>query len=109
MVTTIRPDEGRFELALKSLLVLNLLDASCTLWWCLSHLATEANPIMRWALDRGPMVFVGSKVAVVLIGVAVLWRWKWHPLARLGVIPLLAAYAWVVGDHLTEVIELLGQ
>lgn len=102
------PNIALFGLALRVLVLLNLVDTVCTLHWCLSGLACEANPLMRWALNLGPAAFITSKVCMVLVGVGVLWRARFHALARAGVIPLLLAYTWVAQTHAAEAVRLLA-
>jgi hypothetical protein len=94
------------EWGLKILLLLNLLDAACTLVWCLSGLATEANPLMRRLLSCGPLPFVEGKLALVLMGVAILWRGRRHVLAEVGVASSVLAYVFVAGIHLAEIVRL---
>jgi hypothetical protein len=94
------------ELGLKALLLLNLLDAACTLVWCLSGLAQEANPLMRHLLSWGPVPFIEGKVALVLFGVWVLSRAKHHVLAEIGVASAVLAYVCVAGVHVAEIVRL---
>ena len=88
-----------FERALGVLLLLNLLDAAFTLAWVHGGLATEANPVMAGAMILGPGFFIASKVALVTLAVALLWRNKEHLSARWALVPVSLLYAFVAGGH----------
>ena len=93
--------------ALGSTLVFNLLDALLTLAIVSAGLAIEANPLMAELLARGPVLFVGAKLALVSAAVVVLWRY-WTPrLARLGAGLSFTAYAAIMLVH-TQSIAALG-
>jgi hypothetical protein len=94
------------ELGLKALLLLNLLDAACTLVWCLSGLAEESNPLMKHLLSWGPVPFLEGKVALVLVGVWILSRAKHHILAEVGVASAVLVYVCVAGVHVAEIVRL---
>ena len=89
-----------FEAGLAALLVLNLFDALFTLGWVHAGLATEANPMMAQAMDSGPGLFVLSKVALVGLAVALLYRQRHVESARMALVPLCALYSLVGGGHL---------
>ena len=94
-----------FEGGLRALLVLNLLDAFATLTWVYLGHASEANPLMAMAIDAGPAAFVLSKVALVCLAVALLWRHREVITARLALVPLALLYALVGGGHLGHAIQ----
>jgi len=96
-----------FRRALVVLLVFNVMDALFTLGWIDAGLASEANPLMETALSHGAEFFIGSKLALVSLGSAILWRHAGLPLARLAALPVLVLYAAVVGAHLGTAIHLL--
>lgn len=59
----------------------------------------EANPVMRWALERGTGTFVALKLGLTLLGALVLLvrvRFRWMRHALLG---LVAAYVVLIGWH----------
>jgi len=89
-----------FDKGLRAILWLNLVDALGTLTWLQMGLATEANPIMNWALEMGPAVFILSKVALVCLAVALLWKHRDVAVARLALVPVAMLYALIVGTHL---------
>jgi hypothetical protein len=89
-----------FERALGILLILNLLDAAFTLNWVYAGVATEANPVMAGALILGPGFFIITKVALVTLAVALLWRNRGHSIARWALVPVSLLYAFVSGGHI---------
>jgi hypothetical protein len=94
-LTTLRS----FEAGLGALVVLNLADALFTLGWVETGLATEANPVMAGALNLGPGLFIASKVALVGLAAAMLYRNRDRAVARLALVPVAVLYALVGGGH----------
>lgn len=94
----VRPRDS-FQLALILLLLLNFADALFTLHWVTTGVATEANPVMAWALDHGAEFFLLSKLLIVTSGVALLWRHADRPSVRLAAVPAFVLYSLVVGMH----------
>jgi hypothetical protein len=103
---------GRASLALRiaaaAIVVINLLDAAFTLVWTLSGLATEANPLMDVELAYGPMRFMVTKLALVSLGLLLLWRLRSVPLARVAILGSAAAYVVLLTYHLNEVPQLFA-
>jgi hypothetical protein len=89
-----------YERALAAILILNLFDATFTLLWVSSGLATEANPIMAYVLGIGPGAFLFTKLGVVTLAVGLLARYPRRLAARFGVLPVLLVYGCVVATHL---------
>ena len=89
----------RVGIALIVLLCCNVVDAFSTLHFVEQGLATEANPVMNWLLNAGPVAFVSAKLAIVTLGAGVLWRFHAHKLAATGSFVLSAVYALVVCYH----------
>lgn len=87
-------------------LVFNFIDASLTLLAVHVGIAEEANPIMAAILSLGSVPFVVTKIGLVSLGVAMLWRMRRRPLAVFGSFAALCAYAFVMGYHV-ETIRLL--
>lgn len=79
---------------------LNLLDAYFTLKWVMAGQATEANPLMEYALEQGPEWFILAKVILVTGGCFILWR-RAGTFAVSYVAPLFVLYAGVVALHLS--------
>jgi len=88
-----------FDRGLRAILWLNLLDAAATITWLQMGLATEANPVMNWALQLGPAAFILSKVALVCLAVAMLYRHRQLTSARLALVPVAMLYALIAGTH----------
>lgn len=91
---------------LAMVLVFNLIDAALTLLAVHVGIAEEANPIMAAILSLGPVPFVMTKIGLVSLGVAMLWRMRRRPLAAIGSLTALGAYAFVMGCHV-ETVRLL--
>ncbi len=79
----------------------NLLDAYFTMKWISAGIATEANPMMAYALEKGPEWFVLSKVVLVSGGCFILWRRAGANASRY-VTPLFVLYSGVMGLHLMQ-------
>jgi hypothetical protein len=82
-------------------IALNLFDLVATLIFVGGGHAVEANPIMARALEIGPHAFVVLKLALVAVGVYVLWRFAWHSFAQAGSVVVCAAYTALAGYHLS--------
>ena len=91
-----------FERALGLVLVINILDAAFTSLWVASGVATEGNPVMAAALSHGFGPFVLGKVALVGLGVALLYRHRHERFARLAFIPSCAALQLRHGQSLRD-------
>lgn len=55
-----------------ALLVCNVTDGLFTLFFLQRALAEELNPLMRWAYEQGPLVFMALKLLIVHAGVVLL-------------------------------------
>jgi hypothetical protein len=86
---------------------LNALDAAFTWAWLSSGLAEEANPLMRWAYDVSPWMFLALKAGLVQGGILLLCRTaKGRPLVG-ALAGSAAVYAMVVGYHLSFLARLV--
>jgi hypothetical protein len=83
----------------KSLLVLNLLDAIFTLFWVRVGLAEEANALMRDLVNNHAVLFVVVKTALVASGSYLLWRRRHRPTAVIGIFAVFIAYYAVLLYH----------
>lgn len=83
--------------------ILNLLDAIFTLIYTRTGLATESNPLMDQVLGSSPVLFMISKLALVSLGVLLLWRLRHHRAARFGLVATSTAYVVLLGYHLSAV------
>ena len=88
--------------------VLNLLDAMFTVAYTHAGVATEANPLMERFLAASPVLFMIAKLALVSMGVLVLWRLRHHRSARFGLVATGAVYVLLLGYHLSAAKHLVG-
>ena len=79
------------------IIMLALADTASTMWLVGSGLAAEANPIMRFYLERGAPAFIG--VRTLMLGPAVMLEWllprnpvRIRMYLRSGVIAYFLAY-----------------
>lgn len=86
-----------------AVLVLNLVDAMFTLIYTRVGVATEANPLMAQALAASPLAFMAAKLALVSLGVALLWRLRARRAAVAGLIAAGTAYTGLLLYHLSAV------
>ncbi len=84
----------------KSLVILNLLDAVFTLYWIRVGLAEEANAFMRDLVVNNALGFVLAKIALVSLGVVLLWRCRKHPFAAPALTGCCVLYFLVLLHHL---------
>ena len=89
-----------FRQALVFLLIANVLDASATALWVSEGIVEEGNAIMAAALDHGYGFFVLSKVGLVGLGVAALFRLRHLRITRMAILPAVVLYSFVLGTHL---------
>lgn len=61
-------------LLLRALIWLNVLDTLLTFSLVSLKWASEANPIMDYFLQRGPLVFGAAKLTMTLAGTFLLWK-----------------------------------
>jgi len=90
---------GWMMTAFAVLVGLSLLDA----WYTLDLLkrgATEANPVMKLALDVSDQAFVVIKTGITILGAAFLSLHKNWPLGRLCMVVALLGYSLLLFYHL---------
>ena len=81
--------------------ILSVIDGVLTIFWVLSDLATEANPLMNHLITQDPVLFMVVKIALVTLGVTLLWRLRERPLALVGIFTCFLVYATIFIHHLT--------
>jgi hypothetical protein len=91
-----------------ALLVLNLLDGLFTLSFLQLGLAEEANPLMRMAYERSPVMFMGSKLAIVHAGVLMLWVNRNAAAARAALQVGVLLYGAIVAYHLSFLLAVVA-
>jgi hypothetical protein len=85
---------------IKTVIVLNLIDALFTLFWVHAGLAKEANILLKDLINDNPVVFVIVKVALVSLGTFLLWRYRKRSLAVIGIFSIFLIYYFVLLYHL---------
>jgi len=65
-------------------LLLNILDASATIWFVEQSVAVEANPLMKYFLDMGIFPFLAAKLLVVIVSLRILWVYRDRKIALFG-------------------------
>jgi len=95
-----KENSGWSVTCLKSLLVLNLLDAIFTYIWVSLGLAEEANPLMDFVISLSPTGFILYKVFIVNLCVLLLWRMREQRLCKVLCVPLVCVYAYVFLIHI---------
>jgi len=89
-------------------LIFNLVDLVLTLLVVICGVAVEANPLMANLLEAGPLPFALTKVAVVSIGVLLLWKERSRPIAIAGSIVVFGVYSSLMVYHVQSVQALLA-
>lgn len=89
--------------------IANVVDAIFTIVYTDLGLAREANPLLEPALTGSPLLFMAIKLALVSMGVALLWRLRHRRTAAAGLVASAAAYAWLIFYHLSATPHLIGQ
>lgn len=80
-------------------LVLNIADALFTVYWVESGRGTEANPLLQPLTEGHPLLFIVIKLALVSLGLWLLWRLRQCYLAVTSIMLSFVAYYWVVLYH----------
>jgi hypothetical protein len=91
---------GRTEYVLTlGIQVLSVLDLVFTLIQ-ISMGGSESNPLMDWALRRGPVSFASLKMTITTLGLMILIKGlRFHRSVRLILAFLCACYVAVIGRH----------
>lgn len=84
----------------KSIFVMNVLDAFMTLIWVYSGRAVEANTFIADLVHNFPQTFVLVKLLVVAFGSFLLWRLRKRPSAVIAIFAAFLAYYFLVVYHL---------
>jgi hypothetical protein len=87
----------------KSILVLNLIDAVLTIYWVRNGLAYEMNPLLAESVQHFPIMFVLIKLSLVGLGVYVLWRNRSNRLAMGAIFVAFAAYFGLFLYHISYI------
>ena len=82
--------------ALILVLILNVLDATLTSFVITNAMAVEMNPLMGALLDYGIAPFVIVKLGIIILSIAILWKYRYNKLARVGTNVCLLVYLLLV-------------
>jgi hypothetical protein len=78
----------------------NLGDAMSTLTFLQLHLAHEVNPLMRMAYQLSPVSFMAAKIALVNLGLMLLYLNRHLRFAKLGEAVGASMYVGILAWHL---------
>ncbi len=90
------------------LVILNALDVVLTLLWIDMNVGVEANPLMVILIDISPILFVGVKMTLIILGVILLIRFEHHKIARVGLYGCTVVYFLLFGYHMYMPLLMLG-
>ena len=88
-------------------LFFNLVDAVLTLALVTAGLAVEANPVMAYFLELGPIAFMVAKLSLVSVGVGVLWYFRRYQLALAGTLAVFGIYTLLIAYHTRSILVLI--
>lgn len=91
--------QGPYLWALVAVVAFIVADSLSTLY-IVSKGGAEANPLMRWFLERGTFWFLAAKAATALVGFLLLAVHRFFPIARVLVAVLFSAYGVLVLYHI---------
>jgi len=94
--------------AAATILILNLVDAVFTLLYTGAGVAAEGNPLMGRMLAASPTAFMAVKLALVSLGVLMLWRLRARRAAVVGLVATAMAYSTLLVYHLSEAHRLVA-
>jgi len=95
------PEQLRLLLGIvKVTLGLNLLDAVFTLIWINAGLAREANPLLDEFVLEQPVLFAIVKLSLVALSSLLLWRYRFRPLAVVGIFLAFLVYYFLLLYHI---------
>ena len=85
----------------KAIIVLNVLDAIFTLVWVQAGLAKEANVFLQDLVSNNTILFMVVKLVLVSLGSFLLWRYRKHPFAVVGLFFVFMVYYYLLLYHLS--------
>ncbi len=80
---------------------LNVIDGVLTIIWLITERASESNPLMDNLFQVHPVLFIIVKIALVLLGTALLWRLRRHPMAVVAIFLAFIVYYAILIYHLS--------
>jgi uncharacterized protein DUF5658 len=91
----------------KTVLVLNLLDAIFTLVWVRWGFAREANLMIDRLVERHALTFVAVKLSLVAMGSWLLWQRRHHATAVIAIFIAFMTYYLVLLYHVQYAAKLV--
>lgn len=91
----------------KSVLVMNLVDAALTLYWVRAGWAHEANTLIEQLVEQHALLFVTVKLALVSAGSWLLWEHRRQPPAVVAIFVAFVVYYLILLHHLQFASRLL--
>jgi len=83
-----------------SVFILNVIDGILTIIWVLTNKSTEANPMMDILIQVNPVLFITVKMALVLLGSYLLWRYRKQAAAVVAIFLAFIVYYAILILHL---------
>ena len=83
-----------------AIVVMNLLDLLFTLAWARLGLMQEINILMEHLLHNSPFLFALVKIALVSLGLTLIWRYRRHPVSVVGLFSVFTVYYSVLLHHI---------
>jgi len=81
--------------------LMNLADGMLTLYWMQAGLAVESNPLMAALIAIDPALFMVVKMALIVMGTSLLWRFRFRASAVLGMFLVFFVYYGILIYHLS--------
>lgn len=91
---------GWLDGIVKAIIVLNLLDIFFTLVWVGAGRAQEANLLLHDLVNNHPVIFALVKIGLVSFGSFLLWRYRAHAFAVVGIFSIFIVYYFTLLHHL---------
>ena len=98
---------GQEDRAILPLILLILVDTMATIHWYSAYGIEEANPLMAFLLDHDIIYFFMVKMAVSLVGIAIIHKFYNKLLSKIGLFVLYLAYVSVFFIHLGIFVSLI--
>ena len=98
-------DNLKMATLLRLVFITNLIDAFLTLTWINAGIAEEANPLMSYLIDLGPVWFVSGKIFVVLAACFILWKLRAVTLAKFVSLLACLFYIGVIFVHIFGIVN----
>ncbi len=84
----------------KTVIILNVLDIFFTLVWVGAGRAYEANLLLANLVNGHPVLFAVFKIALVSFGSFLLWKYRSHAFAVVGIFFVFVVYYFTLLHHL---------